>query len=63
MSAVNRDKLIRIFKNHETLKAMENALNNVLPEGVTGLLTLQELSVQRAIMSRLRDAIRGDHTI
>ena len=63
MAAVNRDKLIRIFKNHETLKAMENALNYVLPEGVTGPLTPQELSDQRAIMSRLRDAIRGDYTI
>lgn len=63
MSAVNRDKLIRIFKSHETLKAVENALNYVLPEGVTGPLTPQELIDQRAIMSRLRDAIRGDQTI
>lgn len=55
-----RNILALYFKDHDTLKAVESALNRVLPEGPTGGLTEAEANEQRKIMSRMRLVLRRD---
>lgn len=53
-----RDILASYFKDHDTLKAVESALDRVLPEGSTGGLTVAEADEQRKIMDRMRTVLR-----